>query len=164
MASAEDSRVLIGFIFFNLCNHSSMVGCSAVFATSRTRYSLRDIPAVAARALSFRCKSSGTLRNWIITGMRSALHVEHMHTCVPHVAAMSHTVDALGFSKLEERCGRSDDPVSGFLLAAGDSHHVTGPEVGHGHKEQDDEPEQAGSYSHLGQARAVFYVHEEQDD
>src|SRR3954469_2633326 len=35
MVSAEDSFVLMGFIFFTIRSHSSIVGCSAVFATSR---------------------------------------------------------------------------------------------------------------------------------
>ncbi len=50
---------------------SSRVGFSAEFLISPRTYSDKDFPASAARDLSVRCNSSGTLRIWIITDMRT---------------------------------------------------------------------------------------------
>jgi hypothetical protein len=51
---------------------SAIDGRSAILRASLVRKSESDRPSRAARALSFRCSASGTLRNWIILDMRNA--------------------------------------------------------------------------------------------
>lgn len=69
MISAEDSLSSTGSRLRTRARSSSTVGCSADFRISRNKYSDKLCPASAALDFSFRCRSSGTFRIWIITDM-----------------------------------------------------------------------------------------------
>src|SRR6266446_5720255 len=79
MTSAGDGERVTSGRLCKRARSSSSVGRSAICRISPSRYSESDMPASAARDLSWRCKLSGTLRIWIITPMRITLsHVGHM--------------------------------------------------------------------------------------
>src|ERR1700730_7019331 len=92
MTSAGDGERVTGGSLCRRARSSSTVGRSALWRISRSRYSESDMPASAARDLSWRCRPSGTCRIWIITPMLlTGAHVHYMSNCsVPQRHYPSH--------------------------------------------------------------------------
>jgi len=66
-ASAPEIGTDTGSRFLSLSLNSSTVGPSSACVIVLIRYSDNDIPAIAARAFTIRCRGSGKLRNCTIT-------------------------------------------------------------------------------------------------
>ena len=101
----------------NRCLSSPTDGRSAARLTSAIRYSERDIPSMAALALSLRCRTSGTFRSWIILDMRREYsHAKRMSSQASSISEVLKPRPAAGYVRWLAAIPREEQFTSAVVV------------------------------------------------